>query len=43
MPSASLDAACRGSLERWGVPGAVVGVLSGGETELRAFGDAEGA
>ena len=41
MPFGSLDAACRESLERWGVPGAVVGVLDGDETEVAAYGVAD--
>jgi CubicO group peptidase (beta-lactamase class C family) len=33
-----LDDACRESLERWGVPGAVVGALAAGEADVRSYG-----
>lgn len=35
------DAACREALERWGVPGAVVGVLADGKADVRAYGVAD--
>jgi CubicO group peptidase (beta-lactamase class C family) len=41
MRVASLDGACAEALGRWGVPGAVVGVLAGGETDVRAYGTAD--
>jgi CubicO group peptidase (beta-lactamase class C family) len=41
MPFGSLDSACGTSLERWGVPGAVVGVLDGEETDVAAYGVAD--
>jgi CubicO group peptidase (beta-lactamase class C family) len=41
MPLASLDPACAETLARWGVPGAVVGVLAEGEIEVAAHGVAD--
>ena len=32
------DAACRDALLRWGVPGAAVGVLAGGKTDVQSYG-----
>jgi CubicO group peptidase (beta-lactamase class C family) len=37
----ALSGLCSGALARWGVPGAVVGVLAGGESHLEAFGVAD--
>jgi CubicO group peptidase (beta-lactamase class C family) len=41
MPVASRDGACAEALARWGVPGAVVGVLAGGRAEVHAYGTAD--
>jgi CubicO group peptidase (beta-lactamase class C family) len=37
----ALNALCSDALTRWGVPGAAVGVLAGGEAECEAFGVAD--
>ena len=36
-----LEGVVEASLERWGVPGAVIGVLAGGAADVRAFGVAD--